>query len=88
MQTIARILHAPANQHRAAATARAIRRAQARALAIADEADMDGRPGIARALRRKVSAPTIKDIAIDQLADRVRARISAYGVTAEGIARA
>ena len=69
---------------RAAATAAAIRIAQARALEIATEADMDGRPGIARTLRRKVDAPRTGDIEIVHLVDRVRVSIAAYGVAAIG----
>lgn len=68
---------------RAASVAAAIRNAQARALEIAAEADMDGRPGIARALRRKVVAPRPGDVMVVHLSDRVRARIAAYGVAAE-----
>jgi hypothetical protein len=69
---------------RAAAVAAAIRKAQARALEIAVEADMDGRPGIARALRRKVEQPRAGDVRVVHLADRVRVQIGAYGVAAEG----
>lgn len=69
---------------RAAAVAAAIRAAQDRALEIAVEADMDGRPGIARALRRKVMQPRPGDIEVVHAHDRVRARIGAYGVWAIG----
>lgn len=68
---------------RAAATAIAIRGCQQRALDIAAEADMDGRPGIARALRRKVARPRMSDVEVIHMRDRVRVRISAYGVVAE-----
>lgn len=44
---------------------------------------MDGRPGIARALRRKVEAPRTGDVLVVHLSDRVRVRIAAYGVAAE-----
>lgn len=80
----ARIAAQPQHRARAASTAAAIRAAQARALAIAEEADMDGRPGIARALRRKAANPRAGDIEVTHLSDRVRARIRAYGITAEG----
>jgi len=69
---------------RAASVAAAIRAAQDRALEIAIEADMDGRPGIARALRRKVMQPRSGDVEVVHVHDRVRARIGAYGVWAEG----
>ena len=69
---------------RAASVAAAIRAAQDRALEIAIEADMDGRPGIARALRRKVTAPRAGDVEVVHAHDRVRVRIGAYGVYAEG----
>lgn len=68
---------------RAAAVAAAVRSAQERALEIAEEADMDGRYGIACALRRKVEAPRSGDIEVYHLTDRVRVRIAAYGVVAE-----
>lgn len=68
---------------RAAPVAAAIRAAQSRALEIAIEADTDGRPGIARALRRKVAAPRPGDIIVEHLVDRVRVRIAAYGVMAQ-----
>ncbi len=67
---------------RAAAVSAAIRTAQQRALAIAVEADMDGRPGIARALRRKVDAPRPGDVVVVHASDRVRVKIGAYGVYA------
>lgn len=67
---------------RAAAVAAAIRAAQSRALEIAVEADVDGRPGIARALRRKVYAPRPGDVEVVHATDRVRVRIGAYGVHA------
>ena len=67
---------------RAAPVAAAIRAAQARALDIAAEADMDGRPGIARALRRKVAQPRTGDVQVQHLSDRVRASITAHGIAA------
>lgn len=73
--------HGPRAPHVAAA----IRTAQARALEIAAEADMDGRPGIARALRRKVERPRAGDVIVVHLADRVRVQIAAYGVAAEAV---
>ena len=73
---------------RAAAVAAAIRKAQARALAIADEADIDGHPGIARTLRRKVAAPRPGDVQIEHLASAVRASISAYGTAARAVRHA
>lgn len=82
-----RVMHAAriAQNHgpRAAAVAAAIRQAQERALEIAVEADMDGRAGIASALRRKVEAPRSGDVEVYHLSDRVRVRIAAYGVVAE-----
>ena len=74
---------ARAHGPRAAATAIAIRGCQQRALEIAEEADMDGRPGIARAMRRKVARPRPGEVEIVHMRDRVRVRISAYGVIAE-----
>lgn len=86
-KNVLRIINAPENKHRAAATARAIRKCQSRALEIADEADMDGRHGIARALRRKVASPNVNDITVKHLSQNVRVTITAYGVSATGDAR-
>lgn len=67
------------------ATCAAIRAAKAAALDLALEAEMDGRPGIARALRRKVHAPRPGDWQVHQYAQRVEARIAAYGAVARGV---
>jgi hypothetical protein len=68
--------------NRLPSTCAAIRRARAVALDIASEADMDGRPGVARALRRKASAPRRGDWIIEHGARVVTVTISAHGVTA------
>ncbi len=85
MESATRAAWTIAREHgpRAASTAAAIRSCQSRALEIAAEADMDGRPGIARALRRKVERPRAGDVVVVHLRDRVRVRIAAYGVAAE-----
>lgn len=62
----------------------AIRRARTAALDIALEADMDGRAGIARALRRKVAAPRPGDWRIEHTTRAVVVTIAAHGVTATG----
>lgn len=69
------------------ATCAALRRATTAALDLAIEADTDGRHGIARALRRKVTDPRPGDWTIVHYANRVEARIAAYGVTATGTRR-
>lgn len=66
------------------ATCAAIRRARTAALDLAAEADMDGRHGIARALRRKAHAPRPGDWFIKHTAREVIVTISAHGVGAYG----
>lgn len=65
-------------------TCAALRRARTAALYLASEADVDGRHGIARALRRKVHDPRPGDWIIVHHARRVEARIWAYGIVAIG----
>ncbi len=70
--------------NRLPATCAAIRRARTAALDLALEADMDGRAGTARALRRKVNSPRNGDWKITHDYRTVVVQISAYGAVATG----
>lgn len=63
---------------RAASVAAAIRHCQSKALRLADEAERECQPLIARSLKRKALRTRPTDIHITHWSDRVRVSLSAY----------